>query len=544
MTIRITNSSIIRAVQSLEEWGKSVHSQKCKHLWQFLALKQSGANANTWIPHPEANDFAFCDRYLRVRESESPYYDPLDRSFRIASHPHSNLATARKNTFKNRWKAAETKPGAADEWRLAADYLQIFRSNACSVGGVFTPIPLIELAIWLLRGEAWPTNDAIHEVKKHFLRRFNITTEERENLFDTNVPDWATDESVFSAAPDDLALLPPLLERRIGMPDVRRPGSIVTYGSVSPQRLATLLLNGRGQLVLYGPPGTSKTLLAKRTALELLDCDAGELRKTFIDPTAKETDLLAQTATSGGWTIVQFHPSYCYEDFVRGVSPTHGSGSSPSFEVVDRTFARLCRVAEHTSMPIVLIIDEINRGDLARIFGELLYALEYRGEPITIQYATSAGASLVVPRNLYIIATLNSADKSISQIDFALRRRFDFVHCGVDRAVVEQFHSNEALRAKACSLFDLANSAIREGREFGVGHSYFLHSEAEALATSFAFQVAPLLREYRSEGLLTTDRFSLESDDSLDLLALNSFDLQALLLAWISSCSPRKDPIP
>lgn len=534
------------AVQAIEDWCKSVHSQKCKHLWQFLALKKSGVSTSSWTNHPEATDFEFCDRYLRVRDTDSPYYDPLDRSFRIASHPHSNLATARKNTFKNRWKAAETRSDDSDEWRFASDYLEKFKSNACSVGGVSTPIPLAALAIWLLRSETWPSDASVSSIAERFLRVFNISAKERQALFDEECPAWAKIDNVFTSSANELTVLSEMLSTRIVGGENSRPLRKVEYGEVSPQRIARLLLAGRGQVVLHGPPGTSKTFLAKQVVCELLKCEEEQLVTTFLDPSGEEAALISRADAAGGWTLVQFHPSYCYEDFVRGLTPSTSGEDGPQFKVVDRTFAKLCRVAGKVDGPIVLIIDEMNRGDLSRILGELMYGLEYRGEPVATQYATADGASLVVPTNLYVIATLNSADKSISHLDFALRRRFDFVQCNPDRTVVEAYHSDPILRKRACALFELANSAIRDGRDYGVGHSYFLYSTPDGLASAFAFQVAPLLHEYRAEDLLQTDRLLLNvgGAESIDVLSGSPFHLHSALVDWMLPCSPSEDQSP
>ncbi len=544
MSTALSNAAITRSVHDLEQWRQAVHSQKCKHLWQFLALKKSGVGTDSWISHSEAADFEFCDRHLRVREGDSPYYDPLDQSFRIASHPHSNLATARKNTFKNRWRAAATKSDDSDEWRFAPNYLEIFKLQVCSVAGSSTPIPLTALAIWLLRGEAWPANCSNTDVSDRFCRLFNISEAERIALFDETPPPWATAADVFVPAPNDLSTLPAALAQRMEEGSEGDTLATAKFGAVSPRRIAKLLRDGRGQLVLHGPPGTSKTFLAKQVVCELAGCSESELASMFLDPSMDEPELLSRSQARGGWVLVQFHPSYCYEDFVCGLSAIATEGSAPRFEVVDRTFAKLCRIAASVTTPIVLIIDEINRGDLSRILGELMYGLEYRGAPVATQYSSSGAAALVVPRNLYIVATLNTADKSIAHLDFALRRRFDFVHCGPDRSVVESYHGSRSLRQMACALFDLANNAVRNVQDYGIGHSYFLHPTDDGLATAFAFQVVPLLREYRAEDLLRTETISLDgiARESVDLFSADAFHLHAVLVDWMTSCSPNETP--
>ena len=124
--------------------------------------------------------------------------------------------------------------------------------------------------------------------------------------------------------------------------------------------------------------------------------------------------------------IVQFHPSYAYEDFVEGYRPHLHNGGQPGFRLVEGPLKRLAlRASENPDVVHVLLIDEINRGNIAKVFGELYYLLEYRDEAIDLQYGGGQGFSL--PKNLWLIGTMNTADRSIALIDAALRRRFYFV---------------------------------------------------------------------------------------------------------------------
>ena len=115
--------------------------------------------------------------------------------------------------------------------------------------------------------------------------------------------------------------------------------------------------------------------------------------------------------------VVQFHPSYSYEDFVEGYRPTVDGGLT----VRDGIFKLICEKARKSGEPTVLIIDEINRGDLSKIFGELLYLLEYRGKQIKLTH--NPKSSFEIPENLYLIGTMNTADRSLALIDYALRRQ-------------------------------------------------------------------------------------------------------------------------
>jgi 5-methylcytosine-specific restriction protein B len=159
------------------------------------------------------------------------------------------------------------------------------------------------------------------------------------------------------------------------------------------------LLRDKRQLIFYGPPGTGKTFVARALAKHLME---GE------EP-----------------TFLQFHPSYSYEDFFEGFRPVRGRNRGmPQFALVPGPLKKIAQKAASDPLKtFVLVIDEINRGNLAKIFGELYFLLEYRDEEIMLQYG---GQPFSLPKNLLIIGTMNTADRSISHIDAALRRRFHF----------------------------------------------------------------------------------------------------------------------
>ncbi len=158
------------------------------------------------------------------------------------------------------------------------------------------------------------------------------------------------------------------------------------------------LLRAKRQVIFYGPPGTGKTYVARKLANHLAEEDSAAVE------------------------LVQFHPSYAYEDFVEGYRPVRdGTG----FAIRPGPLKRIAnRAQENPERDHFLIIDEINRGNLAKLFGELFFLLEYREAEITLQYSE---AKFALPRNLYVIGTMNTADRSIAVIDAALRRRFHFV---------------------------------------------------------------------------------------------------------------------
>lgn len=228
---------------------------------------------------------------------------------------------------------------------------------------------------------------------------------------------------------------------------------------VDPAFLHTVveLLEEKRQLIFYGPPGTGKTYMARRLARFLV---GGDSERT---------------------EIVQFHPSYSYEDFVQGYRPRPGQNGNLSYELVDGPLVRLAnRARQAPDETHVLLIDEINRGNLPRIFGELLYLLEYRDDQMALMYS-SDDSLFALPPNLWVLGTMNTADRSIGLIDAALRRRFHFKALFPGRAPLEgllaRWLADKAPAMMAVAIYvDELNGMLRErfGDHLQVGHSYFM----------------------------------------------------------------------
>jgi 5-methylcytosine-specific restriction protein B len=258
------------------------------------------------------------------------------------------------------------------------------------------------------------------------------------------------------------------------------------------------ILRRKGQVVLYGPPGTGKTYRALHVAREL--AARHTFRKNYS--ALNEAELMQVNGADGLVRICTFHPSWGYEDFVEGLRPkTNGSGLMV-FEPQDGVFKRLCGSAiDNPERQFFLIIDEINRGDLPRIFGELLTTIEIdkRGTPVMLPVTR---APFAVPRNVSILGTMNTADRSISLMDVALRRRFGFVELMPDSSLLV------GRRVGGLSLgawLDALNARLRQhlkrdARNLQIGHAYLLPSTPITSVADFARvlrdDIIPLLEEY------------------------------------------------
>lgn len=263
-------------------------------------------------------------------------------------------------------------------------------------------------------------------------------------------------------------------------------------------------LRRKGQIVLYGPPGTGKTWHARRAAEEL--SARATFSRAWLDLTdAQRAGLLGRGELGAQriWTST-FHPSYGYEEFVEGLRPETGNHGQLSFSVQPGLFRRVAARAEKTrGEPCFLIIDELNRGDSARIFGELLTLIEAdkRGRaPVELPYSRE---SFVVPKNLYLIATMNTADRSIALLDAALRRRFAFHELLPDPTLLEGSYAGAV---NLGALLRALNARIlkhlsRDARNLQVGHSYFQRDgnplrDFADLRRALRHEVLPLLQEY------------------------------------------------
>ena len=280
-------------------------------------------------------------------------------------------------------------------------------------------------------------------------------------------------------------------------------------------------LIARRQIILYGPPGTGKTRAARSFTKWL--------RGRPLGPTAAPAEPIVE--------FVTFHPSYSYEDFIEGYRPVDSENSGLVLKMRDGIFKAFCdRASAEPGRPYVLIIDEINRGNIPKVFGELITILESdkRGQPIRLP----SGRTITVPQNVYLIGTMNTADRSIRLLDAALRRRFAFAELTPDTSSLEgakigPLHLDSFLE-------ELNTRILREaGRERLVGQSYFLQdgvpiTDPQELARVFRQELIPLLDEFcfddygKLERLIGGDLVDVEAQQlNADIL----HDPDALLVA-------------
>ena len=246
----------------------------------------------------------------------------------------------------------------------------------------------------------------------------------------------------------------------------------------------TALLEFKKQIILQGAPGTGKTYTAKKIA-EAMGC---------------------------GYEIIQFHPSYTYEDFVRGIVSKTSENGNVSYEVEDKILVNAVKKAEEKEK-YVLIIDEINRANLPSVLGELLYALEYRGEAVICPYKKDKedDGKIIIPKNLYIIGTMNTADRSIGNIDYAVRRRFAFYTVKANEEYIKDDYSKKVFKYIKNEIIEKHLSEEYYIDDIMIGHSYFIFSDEaysdEDLAYkymnfSLQYNIIPLLEEYYKDGIL------------------------------------------
>lgn len=252
--------------------------------------------------------------------------------------------------------------------------------------------------------------------------------------------------------------------------------------------------------ILYGPPGTGKTYGVVEKALEILD---PPLLATAARHGAGGRALLKQRfdvlLEEGRIRFVTFHQSFAYEDFVEGLKARVGEGGALEYVVEPGVFLELCIEAQHSDLPYVLIIDEINRGNIARIFGELITLIEPSkrqgmDEALSVRLPYSKQV-FAVPANLHLIGTMNTADRSLAAMDVALRRRFRFIEMPPQPMLLDAVIDDVPLGELLGTINDRIEVLL--GRDHLIGHAYLMGvTDLPSLADAFRLRILPLLQEY------------------------------------------------
>jgi len=255
------------------------------------------------------------------------------------------------------------------------------------------------------------------------------------------------------------------------------------------------LLRDRPQLIFYGPPGTGKTYIA--------------------------LELAAHLTTEANVKMVQFHPAYTYEDFFEGYRPREQAGGQVGFTLTPGPLRSLVDKAKDNPEAVyVLIIDEINRGNLAKIFGELYFLLEYRDRSIDLLYSADNTEPFSLPRNILVLGTMNTADRSIALVDAAMRRRFAFLPLHPSESptngVLRKWLKAKNHNAESADLLDELNARI-DDPDFRIGPSYFMRPAVygagdKGLERVWRTAILPLLEEHHyGDGTDVRARYGLDA---------------------------------
>lgn len=276
-----------------------------------------------------------------------------------------------------------------------------------------------------------------------------------------------------------------------------------------------LLCTGNQAIILWGPPGTSKTFTAEMLVKSMLKTDNLEDVK------------FPKQSNEGCYELVQFHPNYAYEDFIGGIAPKV-TGDTLAYTLKEGVFKKFCDQANekgNEGKKFIFIIDEINRADLSSVFGELLYALEKRGQGVSIPNFTENDYKFVIPKNVYLIGTMNNVDKSLVSFDLALRRRFSFVKMMPDLSVLNTMltgyyiddgktnsveENNLDSYIKRCEWL---NKRISTSQTLGLNENY-------QIGQAYFMKIKDFLPDVENEGYVKTTTLELEKLWEYHLLPL------------------------
>lgn len=352
------------------------------------------------------------------------------------------------------------------------------------------------------------------------------------SLFDiTNIPDlkklrrWVNkNKSVFGvkgSTPDISAVIGWYIKylMTLGPSSSAIAGSVSSSTTLAPKNEIVKLLEDNKNLILQGAPGVGKTYITRKIAVSICDGETEtSFNKRYPNDESGRKDLIErynQLVEDSHIGFITFHQSLDYEEFVEGlkpdIDPTTGKGTG-TFSVKPGLFKNICDEAAGKQEPFVLIIDEINRANISKVFGELITLIEPSkrqggSDPYSVILPYSQ-KEFSVPDNLYIIGTMNTADRSLGSIDYAIRRRFAFKTLVSDSSLVPAEVPQKYFNAIK-ELIDTAKDEDFETDDIMVGHSYFMGDFDNNLNN----KILPLLLEYFKDGVLVYDKVT-SSDGS------------------------------
>jgi hypothetical protein len=412
----VSREQLVDALRQLAAFRSTAKKQYAPHLLGFVALKRKNVGPAAYTPYVERDDQEFFDEFMRVADDDNPYFDPIKGFLRIKTHPHSNVSTARQRTFRAQWHAASVQEDAqgVETWKLEPNYLDILKTKTLTKGGALRKAPAIPLATFMFRHKALPDEANIGELGSLFKTTFNLSDREYQELFEEATRPTGT----FANSPLTPEEVRAILQESGVVAEKREAIETFQELAIDSEKDDVLIEvrrllddDGYGGVIFVGPPGTGKSWYANQVALALADGNGDRIRK------------------------IQFHRSFQYEQFVEGFVPNKkGTG----FELRKQLMLQVMEAAEADPKgTFVVLIDELSRSDPGRVFGELLTYMEpsRRDEKFTL----ASGNEASMPDNIVFIATMNSRDKSVLEIDDAFDRRMAKLDFQPSEAMLAEF---------------------------------------------------------------------------------------------------------